>query len=1058
MVSFGKNSVAGAVALGMIVSLAGPASAAIPAAPDDLQKTIGLLGARPGQTALPIPISDRVSGSVDVATGNLNLSVDALSLLDVNGSTGIGFVYNSQAENTTVSAVPARWSLSIGSAATLSQVNNGVLYTGGDGYSTVFTPVAGSTTAFTPSAGVKADLVKTSAGYTLTSRTSGQVTKFDTNGKTNGMADRNGNTTTITQGGPGPTSVTSTAGPVEARTAVLGYDSGGSITDITQTAGAMKRKATIQTDPYEGTLTKFTDPAGKTTTFKYADKRITSITTPTGARTNFSYDATGKLTQMEKVNTSAGSPGNSVTRIAYPSATQTLVAGPNTDLAKAVDAVPRTTYTIAENKTVTATTDPMGRAQSATYTGDFDTLTSTQGTGTTAGTTTNTYGANTGQSLTGSQSAGGATGQAEYANTSANTKYLASSATDDSGNKSLYTYNGAGNTMSSTDALAAEAKLTYNTDGTVATALAPGNGTNTTKYGYDATTKQLTTMTPVTGASLAARKFTYDAFGNLATGTNGNGVTLTYTYDTLNRVKLVQFSDGTAPTLYSYNDDGQTSARISGPSITKYGYDQMGRLTKRSNVAGVPAAIEYGYDKASNLTSTTDSRGTTTYKFDASGTPTELIYLNEGKPQTVAFATDDRGRRTDTWLQANPSRTTWAAHTKTEYDTTGRVTRVTGEQGTGNTSNTPVMDMSYCYSAGSTAPTCPTTSAQDRSKIQWAKDNITGAVTNYTYDGAGRLTKAVITGGPAPTTYTYTYDARGNRLTSSGGTTPPKNFTFNSANQITNTGYTFDGSGNMTAEPGATYSYNGANQITSSTKNGTRYTKTYADTSQNEMVTQQTPEANYVFVYGRTDAHGLPIIEQIKRNNSMAYVEHDPVTGAPLILRTSSGMASLYIFDGTGNPAALVTSGSYTAFATTYDPYGVPTLTKNSGGNGLDQNPYDFKQGLQDRSTGWVKYGARWYDPIAGRWTQQDTLDAPLDPRNANRYAFAANDPINNSDPLGLLEDRDNDFIAGAICTLGFAGLGLLSAGVGWAGIPICLGVAAISTYTDSTAGRSIEP
>jgi len=37
-----------------------------------------------------------------------------------------------------------------------------------------------------------------------------------------------------------------------------------------------------------------------------------------------------------------------------------------------------------------------------------------------------------------------------------------------------------------------------------------------------------------------------------------------------------------------------------------------------------------------------------------------------------------------------------------------------------------------------------------------------------------------------------------------------------------------------------------------------------------------------------------------------------------LILRTSSGLASLYIFDGTGNPAAFVTSGANTAFAYTY--------------------------------------------------------------------------------------------------------------------------------------------
>ncbi|XTR52385.1 hypothetical protein ACOM2C_02430 [Pseudarthrobacter sp. So.54] len=138
----------------------------------------------------------------------------------------------------------------------------------------------------------------------------------------------------------------------------------------------------------------------------------------------------------------------------------------------------------------------MGRAQAATYTGDFDTLTATQGTGTTSGTTTNTYGANTGQSITASTSQGGASGQAAYANTAANTKYLASSSTDDAGNQSLYTYNGAGNALTASDALAAKAALEVNPDGTVKTALAPGNGTNKTQYGYD-TDHQLTALTPV---------------------------------------------------------------------------------------------------------------------------------------------------------------------------------------------------------------------------------------------------------------------------------------------------------------------------------------------------------------------------------------------------------------------------------------------------------------------------------------------------------------------------------------------------------------------------------
>jgi RHS repeat-associated protein len=95
------------------------------------------------------------------------------------------------------------------------------------------------------------------------------------------------------------------------------------------------------------------------------------------------------------------------------------------------------------------------------------------------------------------------------------------------------------------------------------------------------------------------------------------------------------------------------------------------------------------------------------------------------------------------------------------------------------------------------------------------------------------------------------------------------------------------------------------------------------------------------------------------------------------MLRTSTGMQSLYVYDGTGNPTALLTSGAYTAFAYDYDPYGVRAITPDSVGNGTTQNPYTFKAGIQDRVTGWVKFGARWYDPTLGRWTQHDTLDAP---------------------------------------------------------------------------------
>ncbi|MCC3280504.1 hypothetical protein LJ754_15245 [Arthrobacter sp. zg-Y40] len=120
--------------------------------------------------------------------------------------------------------------------------------------------------------------------------------------------------------------------------------------------------------------------------------------------------------------------------------------------------------------------------------------------------------------------------------------------------------------------------------------------------------------------------------------------------------------------------------------------------------------------------------------------------------------------------------------------------------------------------------------------------------------------------------------------------------------------------------------------MTTATVGGKAYTYKYAGAAQNELLSQTTPQGTYQLTYGRTDAQGQPVIEQLKKDNLTAYVEHDPVTGEPLMLRTSSGMQSLYVYDGTGNPAALITSGKYVAFAYAYDPYGKPTLTEDSGG------------------------------------------------------------------------------------------------------------------------------
>jgi RHS repeat-associated protein len=145
---------------------------------------------------------------------------------------------------------------------------------------------------------------------------------------------------------------------------------------------------------------------------------------------------------------------------------------------------------------------------------------------------------------------------------------------------------------------------------------------------------------------------------------------------------------------------------------------------------------------------------------------------------------------------------------------------------------------------------------------------------------------------------------------------------------------------------------------------------------------------------------GNPTLTSSTRNGNRANIVNDAVTGQPIALATPSDALGQYAYDGSGNPFGLLTN-STAAFGTNVDPYGTETVTYDGGGDGLVSNPFAFKTGIDDTATGMVKFGQRWYDPYIGAWTQQDTLDNPLDPANGNRYAYAASDPINGSDPSG---------------------------------------------------------
>ncbi|WP_327014731.1 RHS repeat-associated core domain-containing protein [Cryobacterium sp. GrIS_2_6] len=92
--------------------------------------------------------------------------------------------------------------------------------------------------------------------------------------------------------------------------------------------------------------------------------------------------------------------------------------------------------------------------------------------------------------------------------------------------------------------------------------------------------------------------------------------------------------------------------------------------------------------------------------------------------------------------------------------------------------------------------------------------------------------------------------------------------------------------------------------------------------------------------------------------------------------------------------SVLASAVTYVKVATfAYDSWGDTT----SPGAQAANNPWQYAGGYKDVSTGYTKFGALYYNPAIGRFTQVDPSG-----QDANRYAYAGCNPISGKDPTGL--------------------------------------------------------
>ncbi len=445
-------------------------------------------------------------------------------------------------------------------------------------------------------------------------------------------------------------------------------------------------------------------------------------------------------------------------------------------------------------------------------------------------------------------------------------------------------------------------------------------------------------------------------------------VTVTYTYDQLNRLTQKTYPD-TTTVNYTYDNDSRLTQVVDPTGTYSFTFDNMGRLTgtttSYSFLTSRNFTTAYSYDAASNRTGFTDPEsGSSTYAYDTLNRLQTLTPPTAISSGNFGFGYDALSRRTSL---TRPN----SVNTSYSYDNLSRLLSVTHAK-----SGTTLDGASYTV---------------DNAGNRTAKSDLYAGVTsNYTYDSIYELTQAKQ---GTSATESYSFDPVGNRLSSLG----VSSYTNNSSNELTSTSnatYTYDNNGNtLTKVVGSNttqYFWDYENRMSSVTLPGSGGTVSFKYDPFGRRIYKSSSSATSVFAY---DGDNL-VEETNSSGTSVARYSQGLNIDEPLAMLRSS-TTSYYQADGLGSITSLSNSAGSIANTYTYDSFGNLTASTGSLVNSFRYTGREF-----DSETNLYYYRARYFDVFAGRFVSEDP--ASFLSGGVNFYGYVENSPIGFKDPNGL--------------------------------------------------------
>lgn len=387
---------------------------------------------------------------------------------------------------------------------------------------------------------------------------------------------------------------------------------------------------------------------------------------------------------------------------------------------------------------------------------------------------------------------------------------------------------------------------------------------------------------------------------------------------------------------------------------------QYGRSMKGQNLTAPDASVAYAWDAGDRLTQATDSQGgSLSRSYDSLDHP-----LSETTAQgTVSYSHDAAGHRTAMTVAGQPQ----VAY---GYDDADRVTTIT--QG--------ASQVSFSYDAAGRRATLTLPN---------------GVTANYGYDAADQLTGLSYAQGGTPLgELTYAYDAAGRRIQTGGSLArlalpqAMSSASYDAANRLTSwagTAHSYDANGNLTSDGAKSYGWDSRNRLASlSGAASASFVYDALGRRASKMVSGTTTN----FLYD-----GLNPVQELSGTTPTANL----LTGLGIdeyFSRTDAGGTKSFVTDALGSTLALTDAAGAIQTSYTYAPYGETTASGQGGSNAFQYT------GRENDGTGLYFYRARYLDAVKGRFVSEDPIGLA---GGVNLYAYAGGNPINHTDPSGLL-------------------------------------------------------